>query len=97
MPCCVLVCLADTQQTVTLMRKMWVRRTVERLLSHIARGFPYIQTNIHIHTLNRTGYINYISGCSCARWWRRRRNGRKYRHNSWHPLDLPLRFLFVNY
>ena len=27
---CVLVCLADTQKTVTLMRKMWVRRTAER-------------------------------------------------------------------
>ena len=30
MPCCVLVCLADTQQTVTLKRKVWVRRTAER-------------------------------------------------------------------
>ena len=28
--CCVLVYLADTQQTVTLMRTMWVRRTAER-------------------------------------------------------------------
>ena len=27
-PSCVLVCLADTQQTVTLMRKMWARQTV---------------------------------------------------------------------
>ena len=51
MPCCVLVCLADTQQTVTLMRKMWVRRTVERLLSHIARVFPtYKQTYTYIHS-----------------------------------------------
>ena len=30
LPCCVLVCLADTQQTVTIMRKIWVRRTAER-------------------------------------------------------------------
>ena len=40
MPCCVLVCLSDTQQTVALMRKMWVRRTAERQLSHIARDSP---------------------------------------------------------
>ena len=37
---CVLVFLADTQQTATLMRKMWVRRTAERQLSHIARVSP---------------------------------------------------------
>ena len=30
MPCSVLVCLADTQQTVTLMRKMWMQRRAER-------------------------------------------------------------------
>ena len=37
MLCCVLMCLDYTQQTVTLMRKMWVRRTAERQLSLSAR------------------------------------------------------------
>ena len=39
MPCCVLVYVPNTKQTVTLMRKMWVRRTAELTLPYCP-GFP---------------------------------------------------------
>ena len=43
MTCRVLVRLADKKQSVTLMHKMWVRRTAECQLSCIARVSPRVQ------------------------------------------------------